>query len=197
MVLVETEDGKKLSYDKILEDKELPDYWHRKYLLVHARWRAYYGMKARSKDINPMHEILVERIALLHVRMQYFESPDFLKATGLKIENPLYMGKYDELLKTMVKLVDQIQKYTEARPKAVTKKAVLKITANITAEELKQLDNDTINAEISKLISGEEAPAEETPAGTEVEEILRSGKSESSEALDREVRIHPDEEAGD
>lgn len=194
---VTTADGKELRYDKILEDKELPPYWHRKYVLSHTRWRRYYGMKARNKDINPMHEILVERIALIHTKMQYFESPDFKKDTGMNIENPLYMGKYEELLKAMIKVVDQIQKYTEARPKAVAKKATLNVTAEITAEELKKLDNDTLNDEISKLISGEETPVEETPNGAEIEEILKSGKSESSKELDREVRIHPDEETGD
>ena len=189
-----TKEGIEISYDKILEDKELPEYWHRKYILTHTRWRKFYGMKARNRDINPMHEVLVERISLLHVKMQYFESPDFKKDTGLNIENPLYMGKYDEMLKSMVKIVEQIQKYTESRPKAVAKKATLKLTANVTADELKEIKNDVLDAEIAKLISGEEVAPEETVDGTELQEILQSGKSESSKDLDREVRIHPDEE---
>jgi len=189
-----TKEGIEISYDKILEDKELPEYWHRKYILTHTRWRKFYGMRARNRDINPMHEVLVERISLLHVKMQYFESPDFKEDTGLNIENPLYMGKYDEMLKSMVKIVEQIQKYTESRPKAVAKKAVLKLKANVTADELKDLKNDVLDAEIAKLISGEEVAPEETIDGTEIKEILQSGKSESSKALDREVRIYPDEE---
>ena len=189
-----TKEGIEISYDKILEDKELPEYWHRKYILTHTRWRKFYGMRARNRDINPMHEVLVERISLLHVKMQYFESPDFKEDTGLNIENPLYMGKYDEMLKSMVKIVEQIQKYTESRPKTVSKKATLKLTANVTADELKEIKNDVLDAEIAKLISGEEVAPEETIDGTEIKEILQSGKSESSKALDREVRIYPDEE---
>ena len=189
-----TKEGIEISYDKILEDKELPEYWHRKYILTHTRWRKFYGMKARNRDINPMHEVLVERISLLHVKMQYFESPDFKEDTGLNIENPLYMGKYDDMLKSMVKIVEQIQKYTESRPKAVAKKATLKLTANVTADELKEIKNDVLDAEIERLISGEKVTPEETVDGTELQEILKSGKSESSKDLDREVRIHPDEE---
>jgi len=189
-----TKEGIEISYDKILEDKELPEYWHRKYILTHTRWRKFYGMRARNRDINPMHEVLVERISLLHVKMQYFESPDFKEDTGLNIENPLYMGKYDDMLKSMVKIVEQIQKYTESRPKAVAKKATLKLTANVTADELKEIKNDVLDAEIERLISGEKVTPEETVDGTELQEILKSGKSESSKDLDREVRIHPDEE---
>ena len=189
-----TKEGIEISYDKILEDKELPEYWHRKYILTHTRWRKFYGMRARNRDINPMHEVLVERISLLHVKMQYFESPDFKEDTGLNIENPLYMGKYDEMLKSMVKIVEQIQKYTESRPKAVAKKATLKLTANVTVDELKDIKDDILDAEIAKLISGEEDTSEEIVDGTEIQEILESGKSESSKDLDREVRIHPDEE---
>ena len=189
-----TKEGIEISYDKILEDKELPEYWHRKYILTHTRWRKFYGMRARNRDINPMHEVLVERISLLHVKMQYFESPDFKEDTGLNIENPLYMGKYDDMLKSMLKIVEQIQKYTESRPKAVAKKATLKLTANVTADELKEIKNDVLDAEIERLISGEKVTPEETVDGTELQEILKSGKSESSKDLDREVRIHPDEE---
>jgi hypothetical protein len=175
MIKALVKDGKEFSYDKIFEDKNLPEYWLRKYQLAHARWRRYYDMRARSKDNNPMHEVLVERMALIHTKMQWMEHPDFEKETGMKIENPLYMGAYDNLLKQMVKLADQIQKYTEAKPKAVARKETKKLTVTATAKDIKELKDDQLNAAIRELISGEEGAAKEISSGEATEEGPESG----------------------
>jgi len=179
---VKTEDGKLLSYDKILEDKNLPDYWLRKYNLAHARWRRYYGMRGRSGEINPMHEVLVERMALIHTKMQWMEHPDFEEETGMKIENPLYMGAYDNLLKQMVKLADQIQKYTEPKPKAAIEKKSLTVTA--TAKDIKELKDEQLNAAIKELISGEEGAVKAIAGGEADQEEPESGESQGSQELD-------------
>ena len=176
MVKSITDNGKQISYDKVLEDKCLPPYWHRKYLLCHARWRRYYKVKARI-NVNPMLEMLIERAAVLHTKMQYYEHPDFQAETGVPIDNPLYMGKYDDMLKTILKTADQIQRYTESKPKAVEKKAVLKVTANITKDELKGINNDVLDSEIKRLISGEEVTSEEVIEGEGLKEGIESEQS--------------------
>ena len=159
--------GNKFSYDKILEDKNLPEYWHRKYQLTLARWRKFYGLRARNK-VNPMLEMLVERAAVLHTKMQYYESPDFSTHTGLQIENPLYMGKYDAMLKTILKTAEQIQKYTEAVPKATSKNLNLKLEA--TVKELKKLNDGELDNELRALVGGSKAQVVATVIGEEEEE---------------------------
>ena len=120
-----------------------------------------------------MHEVLVERMALIHTKMQYMEHPDFEEDTGMKIENPAYMGAYDNLLKQMVKLADQIQKYTEVKPKAPIEKKSLSISA--TAKDIKELKDEQLNKAIRELISGEEGAAEEIDSGEAVTQGAESG----------------------
>jgi hypothetical protein len=158
--------GKNIQYDKVLEEKNLPDYWYRKYQLTLYRWRRYYGIKSRS-NTNPMLDVLVERAALMHTKMQYYESPDFETDTGVKIENPLYMGEYDKMVKSMLKTIDQIQKYTEAKPKATSKSVSLDLKS--TVKELEKLKDAELDNEIRSLIGGTETEIESSVEGEEEE----------------------------
>lgn len=167
MVKVPTGDGKELSYDKLLEDKALPPYWQRKYRLAYRRFRKFYGIGARNS--NPMHEILLEKIAYLSTKMMYYESPDFIEETGVPIENPLYMGKYDTLIKSMVKLVEQMQKYTEAKPITTVEKKSLNLSVKATAKELKELSNEELDSEIARLLDGGKGTPKEITSGEEPE----------------------------
>jgi hypothetical protein len=169
----QAEDGKMIVYDQIIEGKNLPPYWYRKYLLFYKRYRRYYGIKARSG--NPMHDLLLEKIALLNAKMLYYESPDFFEKTGVPIESPLYMGKYDELLKQMVKLVNQFQNFTEPKPKSPLKKETKNFNLNVNAstEELKQLADSELDNQIRVLISTAKGAIEEAPDGEGTEETVR------------------------
>lgn len=167
MVKVPTGDGKELSYDKLLEDKSLPPYWQRKYRLAYRRFRKFYGIGARNS--NPMHEILLEKIAYLSTKMMYYESPDFFAETGVPIENPVYMGKYDTLIKSMVKLVEQMQKYTEPKPVTTIKKKNLNLSVNTTAKELKELSNADLDNEIARLLGGAKGTPKEITSGETAE----------------------------
>ena len=167
MVKTVLKDGKEIGYDKVMFEKQLPEYWYRKYVLTYKKFRRHYGIK---RGANPIHEVLLEKIALISTKMLYYESPDFFKETGVPIENPLYMGKYDDLLKQMVRLIDQIQRYTEAKPVATSKSANLKINVNTTAKELKELSDADIDTQIRQLVSGAEEPIEVSVDGETEEE---------------------------
>jgi hypothetical protein len=140
--------GKYAAYDRAIEEKALPEYWYKKYRIVFSRWRKHYGLKRRVYS-NPMLEVLVERAALLHIKMQYYEHPDFVDETGVRIENPMYMGKYDEMLKSILRTIEQIQKYTEAKPKAPSKS----LRVNTTIQELNKLNDEQLDKEIRQIIS--------------------------------------------
>lgn len=162
------EPDRKHRISKIVEDKELPPYWFKRYRNTYLRYRKFYGITGSGKGLSPMHEILIEKVAYLSVKMLYFESPDFLKETGLNIENPLYMGKYDNQIKAMVKLIEQLQKYTEPKPIARSEKKIL--TLNTTAQEIKELKDADLNRAISEIISGKETTAEQAADGETVKE---------------------------
>jgi hypothetical protein len=158
---------------RVVEDKELPPYWYQRYRNTYLRYRKFYGITGNAKGLSPMHEILIEKVAYLSVKMLYYESPDFFKETGLNIENPLYMGKYDNQIKAMVKLIEQLQKYTEPKPVARSVKKVL--TVNTTAQEIKELKDADLNRAITEIISGKEIVTEQAPDGEAVKEGPESG----------------------
>ena len=167
-------DGTK-AYEKLIEDKNLPAYWYQKYSLFYRRLRKHYGI-VRYKG-NPLQEVLLEKIAYVSIKMQYIESPDFYKETGIPIENPIYLDKWDSILKIMLKFIEQMQKYTE--PKPPQKKETKKLVVNIN-KDLKEIPDADLNSVIRQLTSGEEEAIEVIALGKNEKESDTPEQSESS-----------------
>jgi hypothetical protein len=80
------------------------------------------------------------------------ESPEFYEETGIRIESPTYLGEYNKILLSLVKLSEQIMKYTET-----TKKETVTKNLSVQMKEIEVMTDDELNSELRRFIGGGKA----------------------------------------
>jgi len=110
----------KFSYKMKIMPKQLPEKWYNLYRLRYSKYSNFY--KKNRGLLNPMFDVLVEKIAFLSVFLLYIESPDYGKnpETGksdgtVSMLNPLYLEDYVKAVAGLNKVMEQMMKYTEVK----------------------------------------------------------------------------------
>ena len=144
-------------YQTKIYTKKLPPKWNSLYRYRYGKFMKYY--REVKKIYNPLHEIVIEKLAFLSVYALYVESGDFEQ---LPIDNPLYMNEYATIIDKLVKVMDQFLKYTEIK---ITASKELELP-DITNDQLKSLTDDELNARAIDLISKAKGRIKITATGT-------------------------------
>lgn len=144
-------------YQTKIYTKKLPPKWNSLYRYRYTKYMKYY--KEVKKNNNPLYEIIIEKIAFISVYALYVEAGDY---ENLPIDNPLYMNEYTAIIDKLVKVLDQLLKYTEIK---ITASKELELP-DITNDQLKSLTDDELNARAIDLISKAKGRIKITATGT-------------------------------
>lgn len=160
---------RKINYYQIFHEKDLPYYWFQVYKLEYSRLRKWYGLK--RKEGHPLFDLILEKVAYVKTKMLFVESPDFYKITGLKIDNPKYYSEYTKIMNNLVKVLEQIMKYTESTKKE-TKSETKSLTLVKEMKSIEGMSEEEIEEEIRRITNKRRGAIETSasPKGEEKEE---------------------------
>jgi HSP90 family molecular chaperone len=172
-----------LAYHKYLTEKSLPDAWNKKFRLTAKRLKRFY--KTERGISHPLFDIILERVASLATKVEYYESKEYAITYKTDIHHPTKGSEFNFLTSTLNKSMEQMMKYTEKKASQVgPKRRKLTETISIDGEpkEVKKLTDEQIFNRVNQII-GESSKRVRVTA-------TRTAETEDDEEEDLDKRVH-------